>query len=348
MCIRDSRCSGRLQIDFFGASGYISSLVSVYSGQGSEYNGGSVAANSSMGGTALAGYKRLWVHGQAPSGATSATLYVVGEGDGEGSPYVFFTRPFHGRITSDQTTPSDYSPSATEQVWVNTADNNKTYVWNGASWVYSADARIDSNSAAITVAQSSINGLSAKYGVTGTINGVTGGFVLSGIGKNDGSASWLLEITSNVVIHGSLVIDGTITTGKLPANAVSHALNAASTSGTSSGSLTVRAGSTVQIMAFYAGGDSGSSGTFAIKVNGTTVTSDSVRIWTKTTTSTSGGGSGKDPVIVTTTYDNYTQPCVISAAYSPGSDGTLSIEASVTGPSSVSGKITLVAIELAR
>lgn len=171
------RCTGRLQIDWLGASGYISSTSSTDSGTGAEYNGGIVAANSYLGGTSLSGYRRLWVRGQAPTGATSAMLYAVGHGNGEGSPYLFMTRPFRGRIPSDQTTPSDWSPSATEQMWIDTADNNKLYLWDGASWVASDDTRIATNTAAIATMRTGASG----FGVLPTDGSATNAAIATAI-----------------------------------------------------------------------------------------------------------------------------------------------------------------------
>lgn len=79
---------------------------------------------------------------------------------------------------------------------------------------------VGSNSAQLTVLAASINGVEVKFGVMGYINGVTGGFVFTGIQQLDGSVSYDLEITSNVIIHGDVFIDGTLTTSKVAANAI--------------------------------------------------------------------------------------------------------------------------------
>lgn len=92
---------------------------------------------------------------------------------------------------------------------------------------------VGGNTASITTLTSSVGGIEVKYGVQGSINGVTGGFIFSGILKNDGSVAYDLEIVSNVSIHGDVTIDGTLTTSKVAANAItSIAANAGTINGT--------------------------------------------------------------------------------------------------------------------
>lgn len=63
-----------------------------------------------------------------------------------------------------------------------------------------------------------VDGVLLKHGVVGTINGVTGGFIFTGIQKLDGSVTYDLEIDSNVTINGNLIVNGTITSSELAAN----------------------------------------------------------------------------------------------------------------------------------
>jgi hypothetical protein len=65
------------------------------------------------------------------------------------------------------------------------------------------------NSATLTTYGESIDGISLQYGITGSINGVTGGFRFSGTRRLDGLVSYAVEIV------GNLVVDGTISGQKL-------------------------------------------------------------------------------------------------------------------------------------
>lgn len=109
-----------------------------------------------------------------------------------------------------------------------------------------------------------------KFGVTGTINGVSGGFTFSGVLRNDGAVSYFMEFevgtfilrnpatgaaaavfdfnyptnqftfNGNVTIHGNLVVDGTINGVKITNGAVSNPKvldNAISNNSAGSGSI---------------------------------------------------------------------------------------------------------------
>ncbi|MBN8956965.1 MAG: hypothetical protein J0H17_10390, partial [Rhizobiales bacterium] len=80
-----------------------------------------------------------------------------------------------------------------------------------ASDITGLTTTVGGHTASIGTLTSTVNGVKVQFGVTGTINGVTGGFVFTGIAKLDGSVSYTVEI------NGDLVVDGTITGGKLAA-----------------------------------------------------------------------------------------------------------------------------------
>jgi hypothetical protein len=65
------------------------------------------------------------------------------------------------------------------------------------------------------------NGLSASYAVVGSINGVTGGFDLTGVGRADGSASWRMTIKGDVLVEGDAVITGSLTNRAIAADTIS-------------------------------------------------------------------------------------------------------------------------------
>lgn len=122
-----------------------------------------------------------------------------------------------------------------------------------AARVSTVETTSNNNSASITTLQSSMNGVQVKYGVQGYVNGVTGGFVLTGILKNDGSVAYNLEIDSNVTINGNLVVNGTLGYQKLAANSVTnHSPTVSGTiistgTATLSTSFTTRGGGTVVV-----------------------------------------------------------------------------------------------------
>lgn len=73
-----------------------------------------------------------------------------------------------------------------------------------ASVISGLQSTVDGNTASLGVLQSSINGVEVRFGVVGTINGVTGGFQFTGIEQLDGSVSYNFEINGNVIVDGSL------------------------------------------------------------------------------------------------------------------------------------------------
>jgi hypothetical protein len=115
-----------------------------------------------------------------------------------------------GQITSLTTTVNNNKASLDQEI--TTRANADSALSSSLS---SLTTTVNGNTSSISTLQGSYNGLAVKYGVTGTINGQTGGFVLTGIGKNDGSASYLLEITSNTIINGALLVNGSVSASKL-------------------------------------------------------------------------------------------------------------------------------------
>jgi hypothetical protein len=63
---------------------------------------------------------------------------------------------------------------------------------------------VGGHTSSISTISSSVNGISVQYGVVGTIDGVTGAFIFSGVKKLDGTVSY------NVAINGGLIVSGTI------------------------------------------------------------------------------------------------------------------------------------------
>lgn len=117
---------------------------------------------------------------------------------------------------------------------------------------------VGQNTASINTVVNSVNGISVRFGVFGHINGVTGGFVLDGVQKLDGTATFNLEISANVVINGDLLVNGTVGASKIIDNSLvtnKIAPNAVSQMGANNGpggagvGLNLRAGAKVAIVA---------------------------------------------------------------------------------------------------
>lgn len=89
-----------------------------------------------------------------------------------------------------------------------------------ATQVTDLTTTVGSNTADLTTLAASVSGVEVRYGIQGTINNVTGGFIFQGVLKNDGSVSYDMEFDSNVTINGDLLVNGTVTRGGLADDAV--------------------------------------------------------------------------------------------------------------------------------
>ncbi|MFC0282406.1 hypothetical protein ACFFJB_02035 [Camelimonas abortus] len=93
-----------------------------------------------------------------------------------------------------------------------------------ASSISSLSTTVGGHTASISSLMTSVNGLGVQYAVQGYVGGSYGGFVFTGVKRADGAgATYLLEITSNVVINGDLLVTGTVFNDKLSDSAVSRA-----------------------------------------------------------------------------------------------------------------------------
>lgn len=68
---------------------------------------------------------------------------------------------------------------------------------------------VGGHTATLTTYGASIDGIAVKWGVTGTIDGVTGGFTIEGVQQTGGGAIFTMRM------RGSLIVDDTITAAKL-------------------------------------------------------------------------------------------------------------------------------------
>lgn len=134
---------------------------------------------------------------------------------------------------------------------------------------------VNGNTSSINTLSASYNGVAIKYGVTGYINGQTGGFVLTGIGKNDGTASYLLEIRANVIIDGNLLVTGSVKNSGLEDYAASNSGLATGIKSSGNVSIKVRKNSRVACFASYSSNtnDTASGAFLKITANGNTISS---------------------------------------------------------------------------
>jgi hypothetical protein len=100
-----------------------------------------------------------------------------------------------------------------------------------AQSVTTLQSQQSSTTATLTQTAQTVDGLSLRYGIQGSINGQTGGYQLTGVLRNDGTVAYNLEITANVVISGDLLIEGTVRNAGLEDLAASNSLAASSPTG---------------------------------------------------------------------------------------------------------------------
>jgi len=73
-----------------------------------------------------------------------------------------------------------------------------------ASQISALNTTVGNNSATLTQVSNSVNGVRVEFGVTGNINGQTGGFRFSGVKRLDGTVSYGVEIVGNLMVDGSI------------------------------------------------------------------------------------------------------------------------------------------------
>ena len=100
------------------------------------------------------------------------------------------------------------SSITTEQVARSTADSAL------AASISTVSTTVGGHTATLQLLASSVNGNSISLGLIGTIDGVTGGLVLTGVGSNG-------VVTYNLYLRGNFIVDGTITAAKMQVGALS-------------------------------------------------------------------------------------------------------------------------------
>ncbi len=110
-----------------------------------------------------------------------------------------------------------------DSAWPVTPDATTTYsiglfgaVSAQATRLTSVSTTVDGHTSSISAALSSIDGIEAQYSVVGSIDGATGGFILSGIQQIDGSVTYDLVISADQVTIANLqnyIRNGSFDTG---------------------------------------------------------------------------------------------------------------------------------------
>jgi hypothetical protein len=220
------------------------------------------------------------------------------------------------------------------------------------------------NITTLTSTTASITGaLSATWSVVGNINGSTGGLVLSGVKRADGTgATYDLEISANTKILGNLVVDGTIngtkigtgangiTTPNIQNNSVSNSASSQG-AGTASASITVRAGARVSVLATYAGnrsnGTGGGSNTLRVRANGADFPNNTTSIFSVAlVTAPSSQAYISNTFVITGIVTNYAStPATLLTIYNAPSDGAITFTADSGGWNET---VSLLVMELAR
>lgn len=160
-----------------------------------------------------------------------------------------------------------------------------------SSSIEALNSAVGSQTATLTTFGQSIDGVKVQYGIVGNIDGVTGGFVFSGVRRLDGVVEYGVKISGDLFVDGSIlgrhiaaytIETAQLTTGQLIVNgqifdnAVSTVRGAQSTTRSVAYTFTnTRAGNTrLAIFAFYAsqGGpgydNTTAAGNFEIRSNG--------------------------------------------------------------------------------
>ncbi|WP_131193728.1 host specificity factor TipJ family phage tail protein [Lichenihabitans psoromatis] len=122
-----------------------------------------------------------------------------------------------------------------------------------AARVDSLSTTVGGNMANISTLQASSNGVSVQYGVIGTIDGQTGGFIFTGVRRLDGSVAYNMAIKGDVMVDGTLsatkIVDLSIGNSKIAGSAISNSVftQRGDTNDTVSAQITVDDGAVLSV-----------------------------------------------------------------------------------------------------
>jgi hypothetical protein len=221
-----------------------------------------------------------------------------------------------------------------------------------AGRVTTTETTVRGQTASITTLQQSTNGMAVQWGLVGNVGGQYGGLVFSGVRQLGGGATFLLEISSNVVINGNLLVTGTVNTLQLAPGAVSQVVTAAS-AGSSAAVAIVTRGGAIVVQAIYAGGSTTTStnvntppipgfGTFQATVDGALYVNQPNNSDTWYTYDNFSANSAGNVSYTSTVYNRQLQTSAVFALYPAAGAHTVI----VTNTSA--GLLFLIVTELAR
>ncbi|MFC4172629.1 host specificity factor TipJ family phage tail protein [Microvirga sp. GCM10011540] len=137
-----------------------------------------------------------------------------------------------------------------------------------AQSIQALGTQLNGQSATLTQYAQSVDGIKVQWGVVGTINGQTGGFLFQGVRRLDGAVLYSLNISGDVLVSGTIrarhlaaetIIASSAQIGNLVVDNLNIANGAVSNSSGSQGdasasvSLQVRSGARVAVFATYYG-----------------------------------------------------------------------------------------------
>ncbi len=136
--------------------------------------------------------------------------------------------------------------------------------------IATVSSSVNGNTASIQQISESLNGVLVQYGLVGTIDGETGGLILTGAALPGGGAVFDLIIKANVEIDGDLLLAGTLDQAALDAASYGNLVSphGGTFFGSGSGDFTVPAGVT-WLYVELRGGDAGPITYFFTDANGT-------------------------------------------------------------------------------
>ena len=191
----------------------------------------------------------------------------------------------------------------TNSIWYDTNDSNKSYVYNGTSWVYTVDATL-ATTASVDTVQSAIGGingkLEAQYGLKVSAGGAIAGMTLSASATDEGATSSVVfqadqfniktdsgtktpfSVSGDTVTMSNVVVAGTVSIGGTTASTL--------VSNASIGATAIQPSDNISALTNDAGFQNSTQVNAADKTDGTVAgwSIDSNYIWsgTKQTTNT--------------------------------------------------------------
>jgi hypothetical protein len=110
-------------------------------------------------------------------------------------------------LRSEQSSLYENNQASIQEVLVTMADEDSAL----AASLQTLSTTVGDNTASLDVVAQSVDGIKVQFGVVGTIDGETGGLVLTGAKQLDGSVEFQIAISGDVIIDKTLTADKVIT-----------------------------------------------------------------------------------------------------------------------------------------